>query len=242
VSTYHWLRKLIIPNVEYHQNVYAKALGAAIRPGISWLDLGAGSRVHGGWIGPLSQDLVASARILVGCDPEWRHLQQNSALRYKVSSLGESSPFRPESFDLVSANMVLEHLENPLGVFREIARILRPGGIFVFVTPNRLHPAVALMAGVLAPQRRRQWANWLEPRRQLDHIFVTHYRANSEHSLSNLAHQARVEVVRLETFRSWPMAAGFAPATAIECAFIALCGTRPFRRFGSNLIGVLRKR
>lgn len=41
-----------------------------------------------------------------------------------------------ESFDLVTAVDVMEHLGNPLGFMREVARILRPGGAFMAITPN----------------------------------------------------------------------------------------------------------
>lgn len=40
------------------------------------------------------------------------------------------------SFDLVVATELLEHLEDPGAMIREIARILRPGGLFWGTTPN----------------------------------------------------------------------------------------------------------
>lgn len=42
-----------------------------------------------------------------------------------------SLPFRDESFDVVLAYAVLEHLHNPCVAMHEIRRVLRPGGIFV---------------------------------------------------------------------------------------------------------------
>jgi SAM-dependent methyltransferase len=44
--------------------------------------------------------------------------------------------FADESFDLVLAIEVLEHLENPWLFFRESIRVLRPGGSFIFTSPN----------------------------------------------------------------------------------------------------------
>lgn len=41
-----------------------------------------------------------------------------------------------ESFDLVLAAEVIEHLENPRAVAREWFRLLRPGGYILFSTPN----------------------------------------------------------------------------------------------------------
>jgi len=39
-------------------------------------------------------------------------------------------PFRSASFDHVVTNAVLEHVANPFVAVREIARVLRPGGVF----------------------------------------------------------------------------------------------------------------
>jgi len=39
-------------------------------------------------------------------------------------------------FDLVVSAWVLEHLDHPEQVFREIYRVLKPGGKVIFLTPN----------------------------------------------------------------------------------------------------------
>jgi ubiquinone/menaquinone biosynthesis C-methylase UbiE len=40
--------------------------------------------------------------------------------------------------------MVLEHLESPHTVLKEIARVLAPGGKFVFLTPHLGNPWVRI--------------------------------------------------------------------------------------------------
>lgn len=54
------------------------------------------------------------------------------------SSSGESLPFDAATFDLVILDSVIEHVENPRRVIREVARVLRPGGIAYLVSPNKL--------------------------------------------------------------------------------------------------------
>lgn len=51
--------------------------------------------------------------------------------------------------------MVLEHLENPRLVFQEIARVLAPGGRFLFVTPKKRGPLVAIASVVLSRRGRK---------------------------------------------------------------------------------------
>jgi len=47
-------------------------------------------------------------------------------------------PFGAEAFDAVLSVQSLEHVPDPERVLGEVARVLRPGGVAVFVTPNRL--------------------------------------------------------------------------------------------------------
>jgi SAM-dependent methyltransferase len=48
-------------------------------------------------------------------------------------------PYPSESFDLVTSTEVIEHLENPRRFFREVARVLKPGGQIILSTPNVLN-------------------------------------------------------------------------------------------------------
>lgn len=46
-------------------------------------------------------------------------------------------PFPDQSFDVVTAMDFLEHVERPEDVVKECARVLKPGGIFIYHTFNR---------------------------------------------------------------------------------------------------------
>lgn len=53
--------------------------------------------------------------------------------------LNEPWPFADGLFDVVVLQEVIEHLENIPLVFREVRRLLKPGGCFIFSTPNMLN-------------------------------------------------------------------------------------------------------
>jgi 2-polyprenyl-6-hydroxyphenyl methylase/3-demethylubiquinone-9 3-methyltransferase len=58
------------------------------------------------------------------------------SIRYDVGT-GEEMPYDDACFDAVACVDVLEHVRDLDQVLREVARVLRPGGLFVFDTINR---------------------------------------------------------------------------------------------------------
>jgi SAM-dependent methyltransferase len=53
-------------------------------------------------------------------------------------------PFAPESFDLILALDVLEHLVDPWRIVRQLHSLLRPGGTIIASLPNIAHYSVSL--------------------------------------------------------------------------------------------------
>lgn len=230
----------LIPEVEFHQNRYARELGEVVTPDCRWLDLGAGTRFHWGWLGPSLDELGKRARFVVGCDVVAPHLVSNAQLDAAIVGDIGALPLAAASFELVSANMVLEHIDNPARVFAEVARVLVPGGRFVFVTPNRRHPAIWLAASLLSPERRRALARWVEGRDSED-IFLTHYRANAIGDLRRWTRQAGLTITRLEAFPSYPITRRPLIAVTLESLFIRAQSRGFLRGLSSNLIGVFEK-
>lgn len=80
---------------------------------------------------------VAGTHFLDLSPPVVERLNDNGGL----ARTGEITalPYADESFDLVTACDVIEHVENDGQVFRELTRVLKPGGRLIFSVP--LHPA-----------------------------------------------------------------------------------------------------
>lgn len=101
------------------------------------LDLGCA----GGFMAEALDDLGAR---VTGIDPAKdaitaaiAHAEQGGrAIRYDVG-VGEALPYADEAFDAVVCVDVLEHVADLGQVVREVARVLRPGGMFLFDTINR---------------------------------------------------------------------------------------------------------
>ena len=240
MAGYNALVRNLLPDTEFHQNRYARELGTIVRAGTRWLDLGAGPRIHHGWLGPSKNDLRSRARIVVGCDLSAESLRRNPDLTAKVLSDGRALPFRNRAFTLVTANMLLEHLSDPTAVLREVHRILEPGGWFVFITPNLRHPAVFGARLLFGRQARRRIGAVID-RRSLSDVFPTFYRANSTRAVRRIAQFAGFSVVRLETFSSYPIVKFALPLTFLECLWIRLTALAPLTAMRSNLVGCLER-
>jgi SAM-dependent methyltransferase len=110
-------------------------------------------------------------------------------------------PYGDSIFDTVFADNVLEHLEDPLKVFQEVARVLKSGGVFLFKTPNKWHdmPTIAR----LTPHRFHQYVNRLRGREEAD-TFPTLYRANTVRTVNLLAAASGMCVERLDRIEGRP--------------------------------------
>jgi SAM-dependent methyltransferase len=68
--------------------------------------------------------------------PESARLAESKGVRAIVSDLNEAFPFEDETFDLVHANQVIEHVKDVDHFVSEIIRVLKAGGVAVISTEN----------------------------------------------------------------------------------------------------------
>ena len=64
-------------------------------------------------------------------------------------------PFDDATFDAVTCCVSIDYLIRPIEVFDEVARVLRPGGVFVVTFSNRCFPTKAIRAWLAADDRQR---------------------------------------------------------------------------------------
>ena len=156
------------------------------------LDLGCG---RGGVVELFWRDVKLAA----GLDPDVPSLAEHRAPGMPViRGRGEHLPFAGASFDLIVCLWVLEHLERPEVVLSEVSRVLRPGGHFVFLTPNLRNPL--LLVNRLAkglPHLQQRVVRSLYGRDEAD-TFPVRYRANTAASIRALAARCGLEVAELK--------------------------------------------
>ncbi len=215
------------PATELYFDTVVQQVGPATRI----LDLGCGR-------GGLIEQLPSPKPWVVGADPDWHSLIEHRVTTLpRAAALSDALPFTDRSFDLVVASWLLEHLEQPQTTLLQIARVLRNGGRFVFITPNGRHPlTVVNRVFGRAGRLQKRLVDRAYGRDEGD-TFPTHYRVNTPGAVERLALAAGLRVVTLSTVAD-PSYVAFSPA--LFRAMIAFDDRVPVDR-RIHLVGVLGK-
>ena len=106
-------------------------LEESLTPGGSILEIGAGPA-------NATTDFLAGLGTVTGLDVD-PDVAGNAACSETQLYDGGAFPLADARFDAVVSNYVLEHVENPGQMAAECFRVLRPGGVVAFRTPNLWH-------------------------------------------------------------------------------------------------------
>lgn len=214
--------------------IFRERILSQLMPEHRVLDLGAGAGIVG------QMNFKGHAEKVCGVDLDPRVASNPFLDEGRVSDAGEI-PYGDQSFDVVFSDNVLEHLDQPIDVFREVARVLRPGGVFLFKTPNKWHymPTIAR----LTPHGFHQFVNRIRDRAEVD-TFPTRYRANTKGAIVDLAKTAGFSVEAVERMEGRPEYLRMTwPTYLVGMAYERLVNASPaFAAFRVLLIGTLRKR
>ncbi|MEM6393475.1 MAG: class I SAM-dependent methyltransferase [Planctomycetota bacterium] len=239
----YWaMRRRLLPGLQNSQYAYFRVLNELLQEGDDWLDLGCGRRLTPDWLRggeALQQSLVERAGYTIGVDPDETALLDNDLgidLR-----LGDAAglPVMDGSVDLITMNMVAEHLRRPRQAMAEVARVLRPGGRVLIHTPNWLYPLTAA-ASVVPDGLISRIACRLEGRAHAD-IYPAYYRLNRAGKLRRLARRTGLimdQAIRLPTS---PETRTLGRWVVPEMMMIKATTLPGLRGLQSNLIVVLRK-
>lgn len=111
-----------------------ESLGTAAAPTV--LDIGCGGGLMGAAI--WQQHIAMIAGRFIGVEPD-AQMQAAPVFTTLMGSCFEAAAIEPASIDLAYAAMVLEHVADPQAFFAQLARVLRPGGVFWAFTVDRRH-------------------------------------------------------------------------------------------------------
>jgi ubiquinone/menaquinone biosynthesis C-methylase UbiE len=178
------------PNWQPATEFYAELVRRKLEPEGRVLDLGCG---RGGLVEQLAHPLDQ----IVGVDPDIVSLSQHR-LRGEMplmAALSDKLPFHSGEFDLIFSSWVLEHLAEPQKVLKEVRRVLKPGGVFVFITPNKRHPLIGFNSLVNRFSNFQAELVKLFYGRVSADTFPAYYRANTSTDIRKLAVEVGLTLV-----------------------------------------------
>src|SRR5579864_6218031 len=102
--------RLITPGLRFSQQYYEDELQKLVSSHTRWLDLGCGHQVLPPWRLEAERELVGRAGQVIGIDPDVYSIGMHRTIQDVRVGTSEHLPFPDCSFDLITANMVVEHL------------------------------------------------------------------------------------------------------------------------------------
>jgi SAM-dependent methyltransferase len=96
----------------------------------AYLDYGCGR-------GEMLRRVAPRVKRACGIDVDPEALPSLPGVEVQAVREGEPLPFESESFDLITCLEVIEHVANERETFRELSRVLRPGGTLILTTPHK---------------------------------------------------------------------------------------------------------
>jgi SAM-dependent methyltransferase len=239
---YNTAASVLAPGLRNAQFAYFDLLKSKLNPDTFWLDIGCGRRLFPDWMPASEQEeaaLKARLQDSFGIDADVASLRDNLFVRHRVAGDCCSLPFASASFDLLTANMVVEHVADPRALLCEASRVLKSNGIFLFHTPNALSYATVL-ARLVPESLKVRLIAYLESRKAED-VFPTFYRMNAPGRILELSRNTELEVVDLIRVESSAQSVMLGPIVLFELLWIRLLRLSVLGNLRSNLIVVLRK-
>jgi len=130
--------------------------------------------------------------------PELQHAEWYRSLRPDATI-----PFADGTFDVVTSMMVMEHVQSPQAFLQEIARVLKPGGVYVGQSIHSLHYVtwIRRLFDLVPHSVVQQLMRSLFGRKEVD-TFPTHYRLNRPAVIRKIAKRANLEWVEWRAYAS----------------------------------------
>jgi SAM-dependent methyltransferase len=204
-------------HVPHPYKLFERAVEARLLPESVLLDAGSGRTV------PVLRKFIGRAKRLIGVE-----LVAFTDVPLGIETYNTDLahlPLPDGGVDIIMSRSVFEHLSDPQSVYREFARVLRPGGVVVFLTAN-MWDYGTLFARLIPNRFHARIVSKVEGRAEED-TFPTEYRTNTRGDVERLALGSGLKVESFEYLSQYPNYLMFNGALF----FIGTCFEKLIRRF-----------
>ena len=174
--------KMEVNNKKDGTMVFYDKINNFIKPWHTLLDLGAGRAC---WYedDPIIERkmhrlMKGKVKLVVAADIDSVVLNNKASDKQVIISGDDLSNFEDDSFDVIIADYVLEHVDNPDKFALEILRVLKPNGLFAARTPHK-YSYVAIIANIVGDKLQNLLLKKLQPNRKEKDVFPVEYKLNT---------------------------------------------------------------
>lgn len=240
MKIYWILERIFVPTLKSSQARYEDLLKSYVNPDIEWLELGCGHHILPPWRLKAEKDLINRCKAIIGVDYDFLSLKKNQNILLKARCNISNIPFQCNYFDLITSNMVVEHIENPEVQFSEINRVLKQNGFFIFHTPNDL--GYVTLFGRLIPDIIKKLLIYILQGRKEEDVFKTYYRANNKKKILKLASRNGFKIKEIEMANSSAQFSVVPPLALVELIWMKILMLDKFKSFRPYIIAILEKK
>lgn len=240
VGFYYRSLRWVCPGLRNSQFAYREALERVVHPGARWLDLGCGHQIFPEWMPEaesIQRKLVGDCASVIGVDSV--DLRPHLVGITKIGANIEQLPFADDTFSLITANMVVEHVEYPERLLREVRRVLKPGGLFLLHTPNSKFFEVVIVRHL--PSWMMKWIAGLMDGRAGEDIFPTYYRLNTANDISRTAQECGLQIEFVRHVECTAQGIMLGPLVFLELLVIRALRLSLLEQYRSDLVALMQK-
>lgn len=207
---------------DHPYRLFEREVMNCLKPELVLLDAGCGRTM------PVLKGYIGKARRLIGV--ELVEFSESIDGIESVNSDLARIPLPDASVDVIMSRSVFEHLVDPSAVYKEMHRLLRPGGQLIFLTAN-LWDYATVIAKLVPNRFHGRIVAKIEGRAEED-VFPTAYKTNSRGAVHRLAKESGFIVERIDYLSQYP---GYFMFNGV-LFFLAMCYEKLISKFSAFAI------
>ncbi|ANB02211.1 class I SAM-dependent methyltransferase [Ectothiorhodospira sp. BSL-9] len=211
-------KEYYFPQSTHPYRLLREVVGEHLSDDTALLDIGCGRKA------PVLREFAGQGRSLIGVDlVDFPNKDKHTDILLYNASVASMPFLDDESIDIAYSRSVMEHVEDVEGAYQELYRVLKPGGQYIFLTPNKWD-YVAIGARLI-PNRFHPRLVRLTSGRAEEDVFPTIYRSNTHKDISRLAAANGFQITRFEYLTQYPAYLTFnRPLFWLGCHYERLLG------------------